>query len=235
LSKDGKWKYPPLSSKESDWVPWASKTFNDISSIARESTSENTEDIKWFHSMGQELKEASHNPWEMDIGMRCKSVKDKSTVDGVRWRDIEVLGEHTEQRQINEKWYQISDYARHALMNQPDRQFIFGIVAHTTRSRPWHIYVAIFLSSCLVSSAAINIISQPMDIIRLIARLASLTLQQRGRDPVFNRRWYKEPLATSYNYHLDFECPKFTAKAIGHISRSTSIIGRRTQVFCARS
>ena len=116
-------------------------------------------------------------------------------------------------------------------MNQPDRQFIFGIVAHTTRSRPWHIYVAIFLSSCLVSSAAINIISQPMDIIRLIARLASLTPQERGRDQVFNRRWYKEPLAASYNYHLDFECSKFTAKAIGHISRSTSIIGRRTQVL----
>src|SRR5436190_20884803 len=110
LNENGTWKNSPPT-KENWWVAWASDIFNNIS-IGRKSTSSNEEDIEWFHSTGKPVKGMSRNVREMDFGMRCKSVYDQTTAlasnneeGGIKWRDIEVLGEYTEGIPLIQKWY----------------------------------------------------------------------------------------------------------------------------------
>ena len=58
----------------------------------------------------------------MDFGLTWKEyLNNNCSNDRVHWEDIEIVGEHTNrQYAVAEKSVKLAEYARHALLRQPD-------------------------------------------------------------------------------------------------------------------
>lgn len=218
---------------------------------------------------------------KMDFGLSWKDYgSSKSGNDRVHWEDVEVVGEHTNQQYSTEKSVKLAEYARHALLHQPDRRFIFGLLAHRS-----NLHVYLFTSVGVISGNPFDVLADPDTFQILIRGLTCLSPEKRGRDINFTRvnnpsqpdryqrmlhfkidpikmiqarqvedsggerlvekaAWeiggvghevLKEkhsPCHVGGNFDNSANC-EFSATLLGPLHRSSSLFGRRTQVWLA--
>lgn len=111
-----------------------------------------------------------------------------------------IGSEHTDQQYPKaEKSVKLAEYARHALLHQPDPRFIFGILV--LRS---NLYLYFFTSVGVISSEPFNVLKDPNTLQILIRGLSHLPAEKRGRDVSF-RRVYNSNQPDRYQRILHFK------------------------------
>lgn len=194
---------------------------------------------------------------KMDFGLSWKDCGSSKIRNGrVHWEDVEVVGEHTNQQYATEKSVKLAEYARHALLHQPDRRFIFGLLLHRSNL---HIYL--FTSVGVISSNPFDVYADPDTFQILIRGLICLPPAKRGRDTNFTQvNNLSQPDRYQRMLYLQIKmkqakqvedsgverlvetaagevgnCEFSDAKAtlLGPLLRSSSLFGRRTQVWLA--
>ncbi|MCJ1349441.1 hypothetical protein MMC31_007681 [Peltigera leucophlebia] len=119
----------------------------------------------------------------MDFGLSWQDCGSRKSGDGrVHWDDVEVVGEHTDKKSTTGKSVQLAEYARHALLHQPDRHFIFGLLVHHSNLR-----VFLFTSLGVISGESFDVLADPVMLRILIRGLICLSPEKRGRDINFTR------------------------------------------------
>lgn len=97
--------------------------------------------------------------------------------------DVEIVGEHTDRQHfVAEKSVKLSEYARHALLHQPDRRFIFGLLLHRS-----DLSIHLFTSVGMISSKPFDLLEDPVNLGILIRGLTNLPAEKRGLDTNFTR------------------------------------------------
>lgn len=139
--------------------------------------------VNWFCHGELPLGTDSKNMRKMDFGLLWKECGSSKNVNSrVHWEDVEVVGEHTNQQYSTEKSVKLAEYAWHALLHQPDRRFIFGLLVHCSNL---HIYL--FTSVGVISSKPFDVFLDSDTFQILIRSLTYLTPDKRGRDINFTR------------------------------------------------
>lgn len=100
---------------------------------------------------------------------------------------------------MTEKTVKLAGYARHALLHQPDRRFIFGFLVHR-----FDLYLYLFTSVGVISSEPFNLL-QDLDTLQILIRgITHLPAEKRGRDINF-RRVHNPRQPDRYRRFLDFK------------------------------
>lgn len=118
--------------------------------------------LSWRSSAWNRLKKRA----KMDFGLLWKDYEYTNCgIDWVHWEDVEVVGEHTDQQHsVTEKTVKLAEYARHALLHQPDRRFIFGFLVYR-----FDLYLYLFASVGAISSEPFNLL-QDLDTLQILIR-----------------------------------------------------------------
>lgn len=127
-------------------------------------------DSKKVRKIGFELS------WKQYLNTNCRN-------DRVHSEDAEIVGEHIDrQHAVAEKTVKLAAYARHALLPQPDRRFIFGLLVHGS-----DLSLHLFMSVSIISSKSFNLLEDPNNLEILICGLTYLPIEKRGLDTNFTQ------------------------------------------------
>lgn len=114
--------------------------------------------------------------WEEYLNTNCSN-------DRVHWEDVKIVGEYTKrQYSVAEESVKLAEYARHALLYQPDRQFVFGLLVYHS-----DLSVHLFTSVGMISSKLFNLLEDPGNLEILIRGLTYLPAEKRGLETNFTR------------------------------------------------
>ena len=277
----------PRNTSEREIVPWFCQQANTISAscleslVSKKKRSSTTTPpyAKWFQHGELRLGTDSKNVRKMDFGLSWKEyLNTNRSNDRVHWADVEIVGEHTDRQQsVAEKSVKLAEYARHALLHQPDRRFIFGLLLHRS-----DLSLHLFTSVGMISSKPFDLLEDSVKLEILIRGLTHLPAEKRGLDTNFTREdsssqapryrrllhlkiaakqveesgaqrliepATKEAASAGYavarekyspgqvgiNVSTVDDCESLDAQAtlLGPLYRSSSLIGRRTQVWLA--
>lgn len=109
---------------------------------------------------------------------------------------------------VTEKTVKLAEYARHALLHQPDRRFIFGLLVHCS-----DLYLYLFTSVGVISSEPFNLL-QDLDTLQILIRsITHLPTEKRGRDINF-RRMQNPRQPDRYRRCLDFKIAMTQTKQV---------------------
>lgn len=134
--------------------------------------------VNWFCHGELSLGTNSKNICKMDFRLLWKDCgSSKRGNVRVHWEDVEVVGEHTNQQYATEESVKLPEYARHALLHQPDHRFIFGLLVHQS-----NLHVYLFTSVGVISSNPFDVLADPDTFQILIHGLTFLSPEKRGRD-----------------------------------------------------
>lgn len=139
--------------------------------------------MNWFCHGEFPLGTNTKNMRKMDFRLLWKDCgSSKSGNVRVHWEDVEVVGEHTNQQYTTKKSVKLAKYARHALLHQPNRRFIFGLLVHWS-----NLHVYLFTSVGVILSNPFDVLADPDTFQILIRGLTCLSPEKRGRDINFTR------------------------------------------------
>lgn len=94
---------------------------------------------------------------KMDFGLSWKDCGSYKSCNGrVYWGVVEVAGEQTNQQYAIEKSVKLIEYARHALLYQPDYRFIFDLLLYQS-----NLYIYLFTSIGIISSKPFDVLADP--------------------------------------------------------------------------
>ena len=178
----------PRNTSEREIIPWLCDQANSISASCLlskyHSVSTKKPSLQWFYHGDLPLGTDSKNVRKMDFGLSWRDPECANCGgDRVHWEDVEVVGEHTDQQHsVTEKTVKLAEYARYALLHQPDRRFIFGFLVHRS-----DLYLYLFTSVGVISSKPFNLL-QDLDTLQILIRgITHLPAEKRGRDINFRR------------------------------------------------
>lgn len=205
----------PRDSSEGEIIPWLCRQANSIStsclvssqhSVSKKKPSRTTiaphlPSVEWFYHGDLPLGTDSKNARKMDFGLLWRDYEYTNCgSDRVYWEDVEVVGEHTDQQHsLTKKTVKLAEYARHALLHQPDRRFIFGFLVYG-----FDLYLYLFTSVGVISSEPFNLLQNPVTLRILIRGITHLPAEKRGRDINF-RRVHNPRQPDRYRRFLDFK------------------------------
>lgn len=141
--------------------------------------------MKWFYHGDLSLGTDPKNVQKKDFGLLWRDYKYTNCgSDRVHWEDVEVVGEHIDQQHsVTKKTVKLAEYARHALLHQPNCCFIFGFLVHRS-----DLYLYLFTSVGVISSKPFSLLQDFNTLQILIQGITHLPTEKRGRDINFNCR-----------------------------------------------
>lgn len=91
----------------------------------------------------------------MDFRLLWKDCRSSKGSNGrVYWEDVEVVDKHSNQQYAIKKSVKLAEYARHVLLHQADRRFIFGLLVHC-----FNLHIYLFTSVGVILSNSFNVLA----------------------------------------------------------------------------